>query len=59
MAREIMELPVVDFSAEDVCSDPEVLDQLHKAFIDIGFVFIINHGIEKHKVPYASSLYTA
>ena len=51
-ARQIMELPVVDFSAENVCSNPEVLGQLHRAFVDIGFVFITNHGIEKHKVPY-------
>ena len=41
---------MVDFSAEDVCSNPEVLSQLQKAFVDIGFVFITNHGIEKHKV---------
>ena len=46
----VMELPVVDFSAEDACNNSQVLDQLHKAFVNIGFVFITNHGIEKHKV---------
>ena len=45
----------MDFSAENVCSNPQVLNQLHKAFVDIGFVFIINHGIEKHKVSYTSA----
>lgn len=41
---------MVDFSTEDPCNNSQVLDQLHKAFINIGFVFITNHGIEKHKV---------
>ena len=45
-----MELPVLDFSAANYSSDPRVLDELHKAFVNIGFVFIKNHGIENHKV---------
>ena len=50
LTRKVMELPVVDFSVEDVCNNLQVLDQLHKAFVNIGFVFITNHGIEQHKV---------
>lgn len=49
-ARNTMELPVLDFSDEDACNNSQVLDQLHKAFVNIGFVFITNHGIEKEKV---------
>ena len=45
-----MELPVLDFSAANVSNDPQVLDQLHKAFVNIGFVFVTNHGIEKNEV---------
>ena len=42
----------MDFSAEDACNDPQLLEQLHKAFTNIGFVFVTNHGIDKHKVWY-------
>ena len=42
----------MDFSVEDACNNPQLLDQLHKAFANIGFVFVTNHGIDKQKVWY-------
>ncbi|XP_065899340.1 uncharacterized protein [Dysidea avara] len=48
-----MELPVIDFSVGDVCSNDRVISQLHEAFTHTGFVFIKNHGIEQQKINLA------
>ena len=44
-----MEIKKVDFSGVKSGADASkaVLDQLHEAFSTIGFVTIINHGVEE------------
>ncbi|KAK0902270.1 hypothetical protein LTR91_019082 [Friedmanniomyces endolithicus] len=41
-----MDLPILDLSAaNDLTRKPELLRQLRRALFDIGFLYIINHGI--------------
>ena len=45
-------IPVIDFegvSATSACSGCPQLEQLHKAFTEIGFVFLKNHGIAERE----------
>ena len=43
-------IPVVDFkevlSAKDLSTCSQVQEELHKAFSELGFVYITNHGID-------------
>ena len=51
-------IPVIDFQeflSSDNWSDSGAIHELHKAFSRIGFVFLVNHGIEMNLVRLAKS----
>ena len=44
-------LPVLDLSlADDPLQRPSILKQLHSALYDIGFLYIINHGVSANVI---------
>lgn len=60
MADEKLSIPVVDFSVMGLCNDEipsdsdvrvqEIASQICKAFSNIGFVYLNNHGIPEEEV---------
>ena len=50
-------IPIVDFSScsldtEDWSPSSDVADDITKAFKDIGFVYLVNHGIKDKQVRF-------
>ncbi|KAK0721000.1 oxidoreductase [Lasiosphaeris hirsuta] len=44
--REFTEIPVIDLQlADHVSTKPQLLAQLRHALIDVGFLYVINHGV--------------
>ncbi|WYZ39869.1 hypothetical protein EsH8_IV_000210 [Colletotrichum jinshuiense] len=45
-ARSFTEIPTIDLSlAGDRATEPELLDQLRHALINVGFLYVVNHGV--------------
>ncbi|TKA73029.1 hypothetical protein B0A55_07051 [Friedmanniomyces simplex] len=52
-----MDLPILDLSAaNDPTRKPELLRQLRRALFDIGFLYIINHGISPSTIDQLTDL---
>ncbi|KXT09572.1 hypothetical protein AC579_717 [Pseudocercospora musae] len=44
-------IPILDLSLEfDPKQKPQLLEQLHNALFDVGFLFIVNHGVERQTI---------
>ncbi|EME84874.1 uncharacterized protein MYCFIDRAFT_88617 [Pseudocercospora fijiensis CIRAD86] len=50
-------IPVLDLSlASDSKQKPQLLDQLHNALFEVGFLFIINHGVKRKTIDNLTDL---
>lgn len=58
MAKEISEtIPILDLSmASDPTAKPELLKQLHAALFNVGFLYVINHGVPVDTIASLTSL---
>ena len=50
-------LPVLDLSlADDKLQRPRFLQQLHEALFDVGFLYIVNHGVAESTIKNLTSM---
>ena len=57
MAGETTNIPILDLSwAEDPVKKPELLQQLHSALFEVGFLYITNHGVEQQTIDNLTNL---
>lgn len=51
MATESTKIPILDLSwANNPVKKPELLQQLHSALFEVGFLYVVNHGIEQRTI---------
>lgn len=43
-------IPIVDFSSSETNSKEEISEKVKSALANVGFLYIVNHGVDKSKV---------
>lgn len=57
MTSDFQSIPIIDLSlAESPETRPQLLKQLHRALIQIGFLYVSNHGVPRKAVQDLKSL---